>query len=296
MPPTVLLALSRLGGVARRADLVRAVGRRAVDAALADGTLVVLTRGTYASAATGGTEAAAGALSGVLSHRSAALAWGWAVRTVPDKPDVMVPRNRKVAPARAGEVTLHRGDLDPEEVAERRTGPERTLLDCLRSLPLDEALAVSDSALRSGFPADRLADLAVHVRGAGAARVRRVAALADPRAANPFESSLRALCLDVPGLDVTPQVPVRAPHWLGTPDLVDTRLAIALEADSFEWHGGRAALHRDAERYNAFVAAGWAVLRFSWEAVMLEPGQVRATLEAVVARRAEVRCAGCRAA
>jgi very-short-patch-repair endonuclease len=123
--------------------------------------------------------------------------------------------------------------------------------------------------------------------------VRQVAALADGRAANPFESALRATCLDVRGLRVVPQVPIVEGRWLGRPDLVDQRLRIALEADSFAWHGERAALRRDANRYNALVAAGWLVLRFSWEDVMFEPLQVRAVLEEVVRRRTEVLCPGC---
>ncbi len=134
------------------------------------------------------------------------------------------------------------------------------------------------------------------LRGPGAARARRTAALADGRAANPFESALRAICLDVVGLDVEPQVTIRDPHLLGRPDLTDVRLKVVLEADSFEWHGDRAALHRDANRYNALVAAGWLVLRFSWEEVMFHPERVRAVLEAVVAARTEQLCAGCRAA
>ena len=113
--------------------------------------------------------------------------------------------------------------------------------------------------------------------------------MADGRAANPFESSLRAICWEVEGLEVIPQHPVRAPHWLGTPDLADVRLEVALEADSFEWHGDRASLHRDANRYNAFVAAGWLVLRFSWEEVMFHPDRVRDVLRAVVLRRSH-RC------
>ena len=120
--------------------------------------------------------------------------------------------------------------------------------------------------------------------------------MADGRAANPFESSLRAVCLQVDGLDVVPQVAIHDPHWLGRPDLVDRRLKIVLEADSFEWHGNRADLDRDARRYNALVAAGWVVLRFSWEEVMFHPARVRATIEAVVARRTEQLCWGCRAA
>lgn len=288
-------ALALLGGVARRADLVRAVGRAAVDGALADGSLVVLTRGTYGSAETDAAVAAAAAVSGVLCHRSAALAWGWAVRTVPDRPDVALPRSRRVAPGRVAGLRVHRVDLHPDDVVDGRTSRDRTLVDCLRHLPFAEALAIADSALRAGSTSSHLLALGRDARGPGSAVVRDVAAIADGRAANPFESSLRAICLDVPGLDVVPQVDVRAPHWLGRPDLVDERLELALEADSFAWHGDRAALHRDANRYNAFVAAGWAVLRFSWEEVLLHPERVRSTLEAVVARRSP-RCAGSRCA
>jgi very-short-patch-repair endonuclease len=67
------------------------------------------------------------------------------------------------------------------------------------------------------------------------------------------------------------------------PDLSDAALRIALEADSFTWHGSRDALKRDCRRYNLLVLGGWRVLRFTWEDVMLAPDQVRTTLEAAVA-------------
>ncbi len=67
------------------------------------------------------------------------------------------------------------------------------------------------------------------------------------------------------------------------PDLVDDRLRIVLEADSFEWHGGRSALARDARRYNTLVVDGWLVLRFAWEDVMHDPRYVRAVLVAATA-------------
>ena len=44
-----------------------------------------------------------------------------------------------------------------------------------------------------------------------------------------------------------------------------------LEADSFEFHGERAALSRDCERYDELVARDWLVLRFTWEQVMHRP-------------------------
>lgn len=106
-------------------------------------------------------------------------------------------------------------------------------------------------------------------------------------AANPFESGLRAVALDVPGLAMRPQVLLHGPRgeFLGRPDLVDPELGIVAEADSFAWHGSRSALVRDARRYNAMAVAGLLVLRFTWEDVVLEPRSVAEVLEAAVERR-----------
>jgi very-short-patch-repair endonuclease len=53
-------------------------------------------------------------------------------------------------------------------------------------------------------------------------------------------------------------------------DLGDPKRKIALEADSFAFHGSRAALERDCRRYDELTLAGWMVLRFAWEHVMFE--------------------------
>lgn len=131
------------------------------------------------------------------------------------------------------------------------------------------------------------------LRGPGSVLARRVVDCADGRAANAFESALRAIALSVDGLDVEPQVPIRVgQQFLGRPDLVDERLGIVLEADSFEWHGDRAALGRDARRYNRLSVNGWLVLRFTWEDVMFHPDEVAVVLRAAVAERTERPC-GC---
>lgn len=169
---------------------------------------------------------------------------------------------------------VHRAELP----AGRTTSAETTLEMCLRQLPFDEALAVADSALREGFDPGVLAGLAGGARGPGSRQLRRGAEAASPLAANPFESVLRALAIDVPGLTVRPQVPVLTTR----PDLVDERLRIVAEADSFAWHGSRGALDRDCGRYNMLVVHGWTVLRFSYEAVMHSPAEVRETLVATV--------------
>ena len=271
--------LHRLGGVGDRVTLVTATSREAVRAAVAAGEIVRDGRGRYALPTADEGRRAANALSGVVSYRSAALLWGWEVKTVPLRPDVTVPRRRTVPADVRTRVAVHWADLAPTEVVDRCTSPTRTLVDCLRSLPFDEALAIADSALRhEGISRSGLVDLAGAVRGAGAAACRRAAGLADARAANPVESVLRAIAIDVPGLDVVPQVLIRERNLSVRPDLVDRRRRLVLEADSFSWHGDRTALRWDARRYNALVVRGWRVLRFAWEDVMHDPDHVRATL------------------
>ena len=98
------------------------------------------------------------------------------------------------------------------------------------------------------------------------------------------------------GLAVRPQVPIYHSRFLGRPDFVDERLGIALEADSFEWHGKRSALEQDARRYDELVVRGWLVLRFAWEQVMFDQAWVRSILLAAVAERSDRRCFTCRAA
>ncbi|GAB2970588.1 DUF559 domain-containing protein [Nocardioides montaniterrae] len=286
--------LVRRGGVATRAALIRATSRRQVDAAVAAGLVLRPARGRYVVAQADEARVAAHALSGTLCLASAALHWGWAVKTIPERPQVTVPKNRKVDPRRTAGVDLRRLTLGPDDIVDGVTGQDRTLLDCLRHLPFDESLAIADSALRSGYSPSRLRAMVRDARGTGGGRMRRVADLATADSANPFESALRAIALGVSGLTVRPQVAIRDDGiFLARPDLVDEDLRIVLEADSFEWHGGRADLRKDARRYNALAVRGWLVLRFSWEDVMFEPELVRSTLERAVAGRTRSRCEAC---
>lgn len=287
--------LTALGGVATRAALVAATCRADVDRALRGGSVVRLAHGRYALPAVDEALARAHAMSGVLSLTSAALHHGWAVKTVPDLPHVTLPRRRRVSVEQRALTQVHYRDLSPDEIVDGATSKVATLRDCLRLLPFDEALAVADSALRAG-ERRALALAAAEIRGPGRPQAKRVAALARPEAANPFESVLRSVAVEVPGLRVEPQVLITSTQPWCRPDLVDRDLRIVLEADSFEWHGNRQALARDARRYNLLVADGWVVLRFAWEDVMLDPDYVRGVLVAVVSQRAKVSCPHCPAA
>ena len=286
-------AVTRLGGVTTRAALRELVTRGALARAVDAGHVVRLGRGRYGLPGAAEVRHAAASVSGVVSHRSAALHHGWAVKTVPALPDVTVPRGRHLRPDDRARVCPHFADLPPTDVAGGVTRRTRTLADCLRTLAFDEALAVADSALRLGsITTDGLRELAGALRGAGAGQARRVAGAASGRAANPFESVLRAISLAVPGLALVPQLPVTAPAFWVQPDLVDPALRLVAEADSFSWHGSRSALRDDARRYCNLVARGWTVLRYSWEDVMFDPDHVRGTLAmttTLLAGHAEVR-------
>jgi very-short-patch-repair endonuclease len=276
----VLSELTRRGGVAGHAELVAAGSRSSLAKALTDGLVVRDARGRYAFPTADEGQRAAHRLYAVASHLSAAAHWGWAVKTRPDRPWVTVPRNRTVSLADQTQAHVTWRRLDQVDVVDAWvTGPLRTVLDCAAALPLDQALAVADSALRAAdVTADDLRRAADTHPARGRVRVRRVARHATAEAANPFESVLRAICLGVPGLSAVPQVEIAQDDFYARVDLADVRLRIVIEADSFAFHGAREQLRKDCWRYDELVSRGWVVLRFAWEQVMFAPEWVHSIL------------------
>ena len=108
---------------------------------------------------------------------------------------------------------------------------------------------------------------------------------ADGNAANPFESVLRARCLEA-GSVVTPQAALDLGTGVVHPDLVCHEARAVFEADSWTHHATRSAHQRDCARYNLLVLHGWRVFRFTWEQVMLQQSYV-AWVMSQVARRVE---------
>lgn len=272
-------ALTRLGGIAGAQELLRLTSRRKLRRAVRRGEVEHVVRGRYALPTATEAARAAGSLNGVTCLRSAAAHHGWELKQQPERPEVAVPRGRRVPLARRAGVRVVWMDLGVDDLAAGVTTPLRTVIDCARRLPFDEALAVADSALRCGAVTRKELD-AVRVRGAGAAAVRRVLQHADGRAANPFESVLRALAIEA-GLAVEPQRPLDLGSGVVHPDLTDVSRRLVLEADSWTFHATRSAHRRDCARYNLLVVHGWLVLRFTWEQVMLEPAYVRWVLDQV---------------
>jgi very-short-patch-repair endonuclease len=278
MEPVELV--TRLGGVATTAQL-RFCGERAITRALKEGTIIRVTRGHYSLPGPLQAHAAATRVGGVVSHLSAAQHWGWKVKLPPDRPVVTVPRNRNLSPEQRRGVDVRWATLHPDDIRDGVTSKVRTVVDCARTEPYDAGLAVADSAVRDGdlTPAQVLAEARSSPR-TGRSSAVRVARAVDGRAANPFESVLRAVTHSVPGLEVESQQWVSS---VGRVDLLARRQSLVIEAESWEFHGDRDAFVRDVHRYTAMVRLGYAVVRFTWEEVMFRQDYVREVLTAMVA-------------
>lgn len=273
-------ALQRLGGIATYGELIGPTTRQQLRTAVASGRVTKLRHDRYALVDTDAHRAAAVAAGGVLSHLSAAVAWGWKVKQEPRRPWVTLPRNRRRPP---GGLEIKWADLIDPDVTNHVTRPARTVVDCAKALPFDDALAVADSALRSEEVDRHQLLLAAQASSrTGRARAIEVIEAADARAANPFESAIRAVALQVPGLTVEPQGEIAG---VGFVDLLDRRLGIVVEGESFEFHGTHHGLRRDVKRYTALTRRGYIVLRFLWEEAMFDQAYVHAALVDAVAHR-----------
>lgn len=304
--------LAELGGVADRATLLARVTEASLRRALREGRIVRLARGRYALPAaqdrpTGWEESArrtaeagrraAHETHGVAVLLSAAGRWGWQMKWTPSRPQVAVPRGRRVSAEVQKRMQVHwrtipRGDLDDGWVTDR----VRTAIDCASMLSPDQALCVLDSALREGHVGrDELLLAAGGLAPRFRAPAERVIRLADPRAANPFESVLRWITSDICGLTVVPQVRIDdSAGFVSVVDLADEELRLVLEADSYEHHSSPEQLERDCVRYTRLVADDWLVLRFTWKQVMNRPEWVRSMIERAVEIRAAQRALAAR--
>jgi very-short-patch-repair endonuclease len=271
----VAATLAALGGVARTGELRRHHTKRELTKACAAGDIVRVSHGRFTLPSTAGHLGLAHARTATLSHVSAALHYGWKVKTLPCSASMTFPRGRRLRAGQRVGIDPHWADLEQREVRDGVTSPVRTVLDCARTLPFDEALAIADSALRSRMV--NRADLrraADTVTGPGAARARRVALHANAKAANPLESVIRALAIEE-GMDLTPQMQFAESGIFAVVDLGSEELRLVVEAEGYETHGTRSGLRRDCRRHSLFAVWGWDSLRFAYEDAMYEQEWVR---------------------
>lgn len=148
----------------------------------------------------------------VLSHRSAAVAWGLPIYGgLPDRPEVTVASGVRRGSSRT--FIRHRSDrpLLPELVHEQPvTGLARTVADVATTRPFEEGVVVADAALRlvagpsaaggdvhavARLRRDVLSEIDAMRTNRGVARARRVVEFADPGAQLPGESISRCTML-----------------------------------------------------------------------------------------------------
>lgn len=136
----------------------------------------------------------------VISHASAALVHGMGVPYRIASPIHFVTHSRGGGRLGPG-LVHHRCDALEWDVFDgvRATSPVRTVCDCAATYPLPDALAIADSALRSGIVTRE--QLEAHLAGRpgsrGVARSRRVVALADSRAESGGESAARGTLIEL---------------------------------------------------------------------------------------------------
>ncbi|HEX6348508.1 MAG TPA: DUF559 domain-containing protein [Candidatus Dormibacteraeota bacterium] len=204
--------------------------------------------------------------------------------TVPDRAGVS---------ARSG-LCVRRAVLPCDEVVEQRgfrtTSMPRTLSDLSGRLSLTEAVVVADLALRRR--ASTLDELAAHVAShagrKGNRRLRRVAALAEPRSESQMESRLRILLVaaGLPRAEAQVTLTDEGGRQLGRVDLYYPQRRLAIEYD-----GGnhRERLVEDNRRQNLIQKAGITILRFTSADVYGAPDLVAALVGSALGYRVRPR-------
>jgi hypothetical protein len=224
----------------------------------------------------------------VGSHLMAAALWGLRRST---RLEVTVPHSRGGLDAVIVHETRRLAAVDVTTIRTIPvTGLARTLVDLAEVLSGDRLERVVDHAGRheasDGHAVARVLDQLRGRRGAG----RLTALLALPSPAGPTRSVLEdaflALCrghdLPVPRLNVHLAT---AGHRLVEADALFADHALVVELDGAATHDTTRAFHADRRRDTALAAAGYLVLRYTWERVTTEAEAVAAELREVMAQR-----------
>jgi predicted transcriptional regulator of viral defense system len=225
----------------------------------------------------------------VLSHVSAAAHWGL-LQTAATRIDVTAPATRRGGPG----IRVHRSRfLDARDTTTHEQIPittiARTLLDLAATVPsqrLERALAQADHLQL--YDQTRITDTLTRANGHRATRILAAAtANGDPKwTRNDFEADFLTL-VRTNGL---PEPLVN--HILDAPDHPGLEVdfywpahALIVETDGWQTHGTKAAFKNDRRKDAALTAAGYTVMRFSYDDVRDHP--------ATVVRRVRAGC--CRA-
>ncbi|MDO4437128.1 MAG: hypothetical protein Q4B77_04180 [Coriobacteriaceae bacterium] len=161
----------------------------------------------------------------IFSNQSAAIAHGLPVAAW-NLSDEHIAIGKHGTVAKRPHLIAHRTDpIHPTRtLGIRCTDATQTVLDCSRTLPFGEGLAITDAALRYGLVSPSELKCLLQTEGAhrtGIARARAVAQYADGRSESWGESQVRAQCIALGFALPDLQVEIDLPSELGGTKRVD---------------------------------------------------------------------------
>ena len=279
---SIAIAMARRsGGLVSRAQLLAAgVSVHSIEYQLKIGLMVRLHRGVYRlGPISPPLEQERAALlrcgpSAVLSHKSAAILWGFGRASSPQETvEVTVESGRRKNDAG---LRIHRvAPFSPDEKRCHRgvplTSPARTLLDIAGTARPAAAAEATAAAMHSGLVDREQIERQLALRsGARGTRVLRdLLASEDGLSFTRSEAEFRFLDLVKTARLPTPAVNVTVQRI--EVDFLWRRARLVVEMDGFAFHSSRAAFERDRRRDLALSAAGLRVIRITWRQLTREP-------------------------
>ena len=232
---------------------------------------------------------------------SVALTWPWAVvshRTAAQLHGFPVPGDEighATSPRssrRAHRLQLHEASLLDREVTTLGglvlTSPARTAVDCLATLPLDDAFDLwAWVSTRRVLTRGQLAEATRQRLGRrGTRQLVRLLELTRTGAASRAERRLHGLLRTAGIRGWRAGVEVRdGTGVIAVVDLLFARERVVVEVDGWRAHSGRAAFVRDLRRQNRLEDAGYRVLRVSWDDLVERPDEVVTRITRVLLAR-----------
>lgn len=224
----------------------------------------------------------------VVSHRAAAGLWRLAGFVGARLIELTIPRARQ----RKAPGIIHRNALATLDVTTVEaipvTTPVRTLIDLAAVAPVDAVEEALDDALRRGmFSPSRLRKRVVEMgprRG-----IAVVGGLIDAREPTSvpqsvFETRLLRVLRRAGLPDPVAQHRVRSGGRLvAIVDFAYPDARLAIEADGYRWHSGRARWEHDRARRNELTLLGWRIVHVTWTDLDRDPDaiveRIRSALE-----------------
>jgi very-short-patch-repair endonuclease len=213
---------------------------------------------------------------------TAAAVWQWTPKRINDI-DLVVPPRRYLRPPQG--IRVSRLNLDRTDVTKVAGLPittrTRTLADCLRFLPIADAVTVLDRAQQVNRV--NLKRVAEHLpaRGTGTRQARQLLAAATGEH-SPAERLATALLRQakIGGWRMNHRVELAG--RVVVIDIAFVDALVAVEIDGWAYHSDVDAFQRDRQRQNRLVAHGWRVLRFTYRDLVDRPDALVAEIRSAL--------------